>query len=91
MIQIPASHDQPARQPDDAQSTDVRHALAVAEEIADLVDELPDCIEAAEFGQSVAKKAAAIAANIERHGRVTDNQMVALENIRDGLERWFAD
>lgn len=86
MIQIP-----PHSSPHPIPTADVRHALAVAEEIADLVDELPDCIEAAEFGQSVAKKAAAIAANIERHGRVTDNQMVALENIRDGLERWFAD
>lgn len=32
-----------------------------------------------------------IAANIEAHGRVTDSQFSALENMLDGLKRWFHD
>lgn len=71
------------------QSDDVRDALGIAGEICDLVDELPE--EGEDFGISVAEKAADIAENIEKHNRVTDKQMAALENMLDGLQRWFND
>lgn len=74
----------PSSQP---QPPDVRAALSIADEISDLVDEIPEA--GWEFAQSVGERAAAIAENIERHNRVTDAQAAALENMRDGLERWF--
>ena len=68
---------------------DVEEALALAEEIEDLAGQLPE--EGSDFGDSVSEKAADIAANIEAHGRVTDAQYTALENMLDGLQRWFHD
>ena len=70
-------------------SGDVKEALSLAEEIESLASELPE--EGEDFGISVIEKAADIARNIEAHGRVTDNQFAALENMLDGLRRWFHD
>lgn len=67
----------------------VKHALALAEEIEELAGEMPE--EGEEFAASASEKAADIAANIEAHGRVTDAQFTALENMLDGLKRWFHD
>lgn len=67
----------------------VTEALEIAEEIESLAADLPE--EGEEFGQSVSEKAADIAANIEKHNRVTDGQLDALENMLDGLRRWFND
>lgn len=66
---------------------DVAEALGIAGEICDLVDELPE--EGEDFGLSVAEKTHDIAANIEKHNRVTEGQMNALKNMLDGLQRWF--
>jgi len=66
---------------------DVQEALGLAEQIQDLAGDLPE--EGEDFGISVAEKAADIAANIEAHKRVTDNQFAALENMLGGLQRWF--
>lgn len=71
------------------QSRDVKEALALAEEIESLAADLPE--EGEDFGISVTEKAADIAANIEKHNRVTNGQFSALENMLDGLQRWFHD
>lgn len=68
---------------------DVKEALALAEEIESLAGDLPE--EGQDFGRSVTEKAADIAANIEAHNRVTDAQFSALQNMLDGLQRWFHD
>jgi hypothetical protein len=67
----------------------VDEALALAEEIENLAAEIP--AEGEDFGLSVTEKAADIAKNIEKHGRVTDGQMTALENMLCGLQKWFHD
>lgn len=71
----------------DEPSPEVTEAIAIAEEIEELAAELPE--EGEDFGVSVSEKAADIAANIEAHGRVTDRQLDALQNMLSGLERWF--
>jgi hypothetical protein len=68
---------------------DVAAAVEMALEIQRLAEDLPD--EGEDFGLSVGEKAADIAANIEQHGRVTDGQWAALENMLSGLSRWFHD
>jgi hypothetical protein len=73
----------------DRQSRDVKEALAMAEEIDSLAADLPE--EGEDFGMSVSEKATDIAANVRTHNRVTDNQYTALENMLDGLQRWFHD
>lgn len=70
-----------------SEGKDVEEALSIVAEICDLADELPEA--GLEFGESVAEKARDIGANIESHNRVTEKQMAALENMKDGLERWF--
>lgn len=69
--------------------SEVKEALSIAEEIESLAADLPEA--GADFGISVTEKAADIAANIEKHNRVTDGQLAALENMLDGLQRWFSD
>ena len=80
----------PNRKPPPSSGTeDIDGALAIAEEIQAMAEELPD--EGYEFGESVSAKAADIAENIEEHNRVTPGQMEALENMQDGLSKWFHD
>ncbi|MEN6507135.1 MAG: hypothetical protein ABFD92_21575 [Planctomycetaceae bacterium] len=73
----------------DPQDEDVQAALELAEEIEELASEVPE--EGEDFAASVTEKARDIAANIERHNRVTDKQYAALENMLEGLQRWFND
>ena len=61
----------------------------MADEIELLAGDLPE--DGEDFGMSVTEKTADIAANIETHNRVTDGQLTALENMLDGLQRWFHD
>lgn len=68
---------------------DVIKALAIVHEIESLAEDLPDAGE--KFGMSVSERAAEIAADIEDRDRVTANQFTALENMLDGLQRWFHD
>lgn len=68
---------------------DVIKALAIVHEIESLAEDLPEAGE--EFGMSVSERAAEIAADIEDRDRVTANQFTALENMLDGLQRWFHD
>lgn len=71
------------------EKSNVKYAIEVAEEIEDLAANAPD--EANDFAISISEKAADIAANIEKHGRATAAQVVALENMLDGIQRWFSD
>lgn len=73
----------------DQEDEEVENALAIAEEIEELAGQLPP--EGEDFGESVAAKASDIADNIRRHGRVTDAQLSALENMLAGLNRWFSE
>lgn len=68
---------------------DVVEALELAESIEELAGQLPE--EGEEFGMSVTEKAEEIALNIDAYNRVTDAQLSALENMLDGLQRWFHD
>lgn len=65
----------------------VERALEIAEEIQDLAEELPERAE--EFAASITEQAGEIAADIEEHGRVTERQAGALQNMLDGVQRWF--
>ena len=73
----------------DKRPLDVREALDIVDEIETMAEQLPE--EGEDFGMSVTEKAADIAANIETHNRVTDGQLSALQNMLDGLQRWFSD
>lgn len=75
-----------------SQSDRARKALSIAEEIIDLSEsaDLPD--NGMEFAESVAEKARSISENIEENNFVvSDGQYTALENMLDGLQRWFHD
>lgn len=62
-------------------------AIGICDQIASAVGDLPD--RASDFGISVSEKAASIRESIERTGRVTDGQFVALENMLAGVNRWL--
>lgn len=70
---------------------DLEEALELVDEITEMAerDDLPS--KAIDFAESVSKKAASIGATIESTGAVSDAQSAALENMRDGLARWFRD
>jgi len=85
----PAAVTKPPAKPSTNATDDVAAALEIAEEIESLAGDLPTAGE--DFGMSVLEKSADIAATIEERGRVTDGQMEALQNMLDGLQRWFHD
>lgn len=64
---------------------------ALLDEIEELYEALPDRDDAAAFGDSVLTKARAIAETVEHSGRETENQISAMENMRNGLRRWIKD
>ena len=66
-------------------------ALELVDEIVSMAEsgDLPSA--ASDFAESVKEKAQSIGETIEELGRVTDNQMTALTNMRDGLARWFRE
>ena len=65
----------------------VQEASELAREILDLVDELPETAE--DFVHSVSENALGILEWIQDHDIVTNNQMVALENMRKGIYKWL--
>lgn len=71
----------------DQQDPDIDEALSLIDDIQAMADDVPE--RGADFAESVRDKAASIGESIERDGRVTANQIHALENMRDGLERWL--
>ena len=64
-------------------------AMSLASEIEDLV--LSICDAGQEFADSVGEKTASIMESVERSGGATDGQLQALENMLEGLQRWFHD
>ena len=66
---------------------DVEDTIAIADEIADLVLDLPE--RAADFAESVDEKARSIKQTIESQRRVTPAQRQALENMLSGVKRWI--
>jgi len=68
---------------------DVERATDLIKEIEGLVEELPERAE--DFGMSVQETANDIAVHIEETSHVTKKQITALENMLDGLQRWFHD
>ena len=83
---IPCPHCQKEKK---QKASDVEAALNLVADIESLVEDLPE--EGEDFGLSVSEKAQDIGANIEAHNRVTDGQFSALENMLEGLQRWFHD
>lgn len=66
------------------------------DEVNTLVDEIdilagavPDAGE--EFAESCCERARGIAETVEESGRVTEKQLTALRNMRDGLKRWVRE
>lgn len=72
-----------------ANSDDVTRALWIVDEIEELAGQVPERGE--EYAESVLGKAASIGEAIEERGHVTEGQITALENMRDGLQRWVRD
>jgi hypothetical protein len=65
----------------------VNEALELCDEIDSLAEDVPSAGE--EFASSVCERANDIRATIMGRNFVTDGQMSALENMRDGLSRWI--
>lgn len=68
---------------------DVETATDLIEQIEFLVEDLPE--DAEDFGMSVSETASDIAKYIDEHNSVTKKQIIALENMLDGLQRWIHD
>lgn len=62
-------------------------ALELISEISELAGQMPD--RGQDFAESAVETAGGIEETIEERGIVTPSQISALENIRDGLSRWF--
>lgn len=62
-------------------------ALDEIDEALDDINELPD--RAADFAESVEEKLRGIDQWITNASHVTDAQMEAIENIRDGIDKWM--
>lgn len=69
---------------------DVTEAMEVVDEINDLIEEYDgDSDDARDFFDSVLEKADGILQTIENRGRVTDNQVAALEKMLGGVRKWI--
>jgi hypothetical protein len=64
----------------------VKEALAIIDEMEQLAEEI-----AWEDAPDVLEKAQSIGRTIERTSNVTDNQMTALESMRDAMAAWIRD
>lgn len=64
-----------------------------ASELIDSIGTLADdiCDNGRDFAESVVERAESIGESVERAGCATDNQLAALQNMKEGLERWFHD
>ena len=61
-------------------------AMQLIDEIQSMSEDVPPAGQ--DFAESVREKSAAIGETIEKYGRVTDAQLTALRNMRNGLARW---
>ena len=66
-------------------------AISIAEEIIDLSQhgDLPS--NGIDYAESVAEKARSIANSVEENAYATEGQIQALENMLEGLQKWFHD
>ena len=62
-------------------------AIGLCDEIDNMITELPERAE--EFGSSLTEKVASFRETIEKTKRASDKQITALENMRDGAEKWL--
>lgn len=61
--------------------------MAIIDDIQMMADDVPE--RGADFAESVCDKTSDIGDTIEETGVVTEGQMKALENMREGLQRWL--
>ena len=66
---------------------DWEEALELCEEIEDLLGDLPERAE--DFAQSVGEKVDSMREWIEENEHVTEKMVDALENMKEGSERWM--
>lgn len=62
-------------------------AIEQCDRIIEKCGEVPD--DGEDFADSVIEKAASIRDWIHKHGRVTDRQQTALDNMESGVDRWL--
>lgn len=74
-------------EPQQMDTAAVRAALEITDEIMSMADEVPSAGQG--FANSVCHKAESIGNTIEKTGVVTDAQMTALQNMREGLLKWL--
>lgn len=67
----------------------LKKADKLCAEILDLIEQLPDNEAAIEYYSGIETTVNNIQVNIEEFENVTDNQITALENIRDGVLKWL--
>ena len=70
----------------DLQIGDHEAALEYCNELLELLEELPDA--AADFVDGVSERVTSMLEWIEDNEHVTENQIVALENMRRGADKW---
>lgn len=61
-------------------------AQEIIGEINELIEQMPE--RGMDFAESAGETVSGIAETIEQRGDATQSQIVALQNIRDGLARW---
>jgi hypothetical protein len=62
-------------------------AVELCTEIISALEDLPEAAE--EFAESVEEKVISIREWIESNQHVTENQLIALQNMKDGVQKWF--
>ena len=70
---------------------DIEDAEELSEDITNMAEASALPSAASDFASSVCTKACSIGETIDRTGEVSDRQLTALQNMRDGLARWFRD
>ena len=65
--------------------------LEILEEMEALEDELSENFDAQNYVESVMSKSRDICENVERFERESDGQIRAMQNMRDGMEKWLKD
>lgn len=63
------------------------NAIELAKEILNLIDDLPEA--ATDFAIGIEETASGILSSIEDNKRVSDKQIDALENMRNGISGWL--
>ena len=80
--------EKPRTKPEPLMSS-VQDAIEIANEINRLTGEI--CPAGQDFADSVSEKAIDITQAVTNAGQATDGQIDALENMLEGLQKWFHD